>query len=230
MIVRWADTGRRGRPPGRQPLASDRARSKLLLKWTFSNTFAVCSCFWGLVTGAVAAGLLARRRVLAAVVAVVVLEGSGATHRASPRAVRSGRHVARPPWSPPDPVRSGVWGGRCDRGGGRGCAHPRGPRRRRARPDRRGGCRRCARARRGRRLRRPRRGAGRGTRTGGRHAATLTAPRHGSRAGRPVAPGATGSARPRRVPRWPRRCSARPSARFSTPRRASRRWWTRRAR
>ena len=47
---------------------------------------------------------------------------------------------------------------------------------------------------------------------------------------RPVAPGATGSARPRRVPRWPRRCSARPSARFSTPRRASRRWWTRRAR
>ena len=49
-------------------------------------------------------------------------------------------------------------------------------------------------------------------------------------AGRPVAPGATGSARPRRVPRWPRRCSARPSARFSTPRRASRRWWTRRAR
>ena len=53
---------------------------------------------------------------------------------------------------------------------------------------------------------------------------------HGSRAGRPVAPGATGSARPRRVPRWPRRCSARPSARFSTPRRASRRWWTRRAR
>ena len=49
-------------------------------------------------------------------------------------------------------------------------------------------------------------------------------------AGRPVAPGATGSARPPRVPRGPRRCSARPSARFSTPRRASRRWWTRRAR
>ena len=47
---------------------------------------------------------------------------------------------------------------------------------------------------------------------------------------RPVSPGATGSARPRRVPRWPRRCSARPSARFSTPRRASRRWWTRRVR
>ena len=47
---------------------------------------------------------------------------------------------------------------------------------------------------------------------------------------RPVSPGATGSARPPRVPRWPRRCSARPSARFSTPRRASRRWWTRRAR
>ena len=132
---------------------------------------------------------------------------AGAAQRASPRAVRSGRHVARPPWSPPDPVRSGVWGGRCDRGGGRVCAHPRGPRRRRARPARRGGCRRGARARRGRRLRRPRRGAG-----------------------RPVAPGATGSARPRRVPRWPRRCSARPSARFSTPRRASRRWWTRRAR
>ena len=35
------------------------------------------------MTGAVAAGLLARRRVLAAVVAVVVLEGSGATRRAS---------------------------------------------------------------------------------------------------------------------------------------------------
>ena len=50
------------------------------------------------------------------------------------------------------------------------------------------------------------------------------------RRGAPVAPGATGSARPPRVPRWPRRCSARPSARFSTPRRASRRWWTRRAR
>ena len=35
-----------------------------------------------------------------------------AAHRASPRAVRSGRHVARHPWSHPDPVRSGVWGGR----------------------------------------------------------------------------------------------------------------------
>ena len=35
------------------------------------------------MTGAVAAGLLARRRVLAAVVAVVVLEGSGATRRAA---------------------------------------------------------------------------------------------------------------------------------------------------
>ena len=55
-------------------------------------------------------------------------------------------------------------------------------------------------------------------------------PAGGHGAGRPVSPGATGSARPRRVPRWPRRCSARPSARFSTPRRASRRWWTRRAR
>ena len=43
----------------------------------------MCSCFWGLVTGAVAAGLLARRRVLPAVVAVVVLEGSGAKSRAS---------------------------------------------------------------------------------------------------------------------------------------------------
>ena len=41
------------------------------------------SCFGGLVTGAVAAGLLARRRVLPAVVAVVVLEGSGAKSRAS---------------------------------------------------------------------------------------------------------------------------------------------------
>ena len=48
--------------------------------------------------------------------------------------------------------------------------------------------------------------------------------------GPPSRRGLTGSARPPRVPRWPRRCSARPSARFSTPRRASRRWWTRRAR
>ena len=43
----------------------------------------MCSCFWGLVPGAVAAGLLARRRVLPAVVAVVVLEVSGAKSRAA---------------------------------------------------------------------------------------------------------------------------------------------------
>ena len=65
------------------PSPAARAGLKLLLKGIFSNTFALCSCFWGLVTGAVAAGLLARRRVLAAVVAVVVLEGSGAPRRAS---------------------------------------------------------------------------------------------------------------------------------------------------
>ena len=50
---------------------------------TSTNTFTICSCLWGLVTGAVAAGLLALRRVLPAVVAFVVLEVSGAKSRAS---------------------------------------------------------------------------------------------------------------------------------------------------
>ena len=73
------------RSAGRSPAAraAARARSNLLLDCPSSNTFALCSCVWGLVPGAVAAGRLARRRVLPAVGAVVVLEGAGATSRAA---------------------------------------------------------------------------------------------------------------------------------------------------
>ena len=80
MIVLGAGIGCRGRPEGRQLLEPG---SNLLLERPSSNTFTICSCLWGLVTGAVAAGLLALRRVLPAVVAFVVLEVSGAKSRAS---------------------------------------------------------------------------------------------------------------------------------------------------